>query len=96
MKKIDKNQPMIVRDLRKMGCSVQSLAEIGKGVPDLLVGWKGKNFLFEVKDGMLPPSRQRLTPDEKVWHALWQESGQVHVIKTTEDAIKIMSNGGNQ
>lgn len=91
MKKIDKNQPMIVRDLRKMGAQVQSLASIGKGCPDLLVGWQGSNFLFEVKDGMLPPSRQRLTPDEQIWHSIW--AGQVHVIRTTEDALRVMRNG---
>jgi hypothetical protein len=92
-KKVDKNQPLIVRDLRKAGAMVQSLAEIGQGVPDLLVGWQGKNFLFEVKDPMQPPSRQRLTPHEQTWHALWQTGGQVHVIRTTEDALKIMRNG---
>lgn len=89
-KRADKNQSLIVRDLRKLGAQVQTLHEVGKGCPDLLVGWQGKNFLFEVKDGMLPPSRQRLTPDEQIWHATWE--GQVHVIRTTEDALKVMRN----
>lgn len=87
-KKTDRNQSLIVRDLRKMGATVQPLHEIGKGCPDLLVGWRGLNFCFEVKDGMQSPSRQKLTPDEQIWHSLW--TGQVHVIKTTEDALKIM------
>ena len=88
MKRIDRNQPAIVRDLRKIGASVQSLAAIGKGCPDLLVGWRGKNFTFEIKDSMQPPSKRRLTPDEKQWAQLW--SGQVHVIHSAQEAIAIM------
>lgn len=34
----DANQTAIVEALRKCGASVQSLAAVGKGVPDLLVG----------------------------------------------------------
>ena len=89
-KRVDANQGAIVRDLSKMGAQVQSLAKIGKGVPDLLVGWQGKNFLFEIKNPLMPPSKQRLTDDEKNWHALWLTAGQVHVIRTTEEALTIM------
>ena len=36
--RVDSNQPEIVATLRGMGCSVQHLHAVGKGVPDLLVG----------------------------------------------------------
>ena len=36
--KIDANQPEIVAALRDAGCSVLSLAQLGGGVPDLLIG----------------------------------------------------------
>jgi hypothetical protein len=29
---------------------------VGRGVPDLLVGWRGTNLLLEVKDGNKPQS----------------------------------------
>jgi len=83
--KIDANQPEIVDALIRMSCSVQSLAAVGKGVPDLLVGISGRNYLVEVKDGNKEPSKRRLTPDQTGWHQKW--IGQVDVIETVEQAI---------
>ena len=37
--KVDDNQAAIVEALRSLGASVESLAAVGKGVPDLLVGF---------------------------------------------------------
>jgi hypothetical protein len=65
--KTDANQTPIVRELRKAGCSVQSLADIGKGCPDILVGWHGRTYgPYEVK---LPGCE--LTPDEVAWWDAW-------------------------
>lgn len=88
-KRIDANQSSIVRALREIGASVQSLADLGKGVPDIAVGYRGKNFLFEIKDWKQPPSKRKLTPDEKKWHETW--NGQVHVVETFDEALKIIS-----
>lgn len=87
-KRVDANQSTIVRALRDIGASVQSLADLGKGVPDLLVGYRGNNWLMEVKDWKQPPSKRRLTPDEKKWHQSW--NGQVHVVETFDEALKII------
>jgi|GEM_PF-5567154 len=54
--RIDRNQPEIVEALRKLGASVQPLHTAHDGIPDLLVGYQGRNFLLEVKDGTKPPS----------------------------------------
>jgi len=88
-KRVDANQSLIVKQLRAIGATVQSLADLGKGVPDLLVGWRGKNWLMEIKDWKQPPSKRRLTPDEKKWHQSW--NGQVHVVETFDEAMKIIS-----
>lgn len=84
----DANQSDIVSDLRTVGCSVQSLAMVGQGVPDILVGFRGQNYLFEIKDGNKPPSARRLTSDEDTWHLRWD--GQVNVIECTEDALRVL------
>ena len=87
--KIDRNQPAIVAALRKIGCSVQSLAPIGDGCPDLLV-WsplRRELLVIEVKDGAKPPSERRLTPDQVLWHANWK--GPVHVVESVEDALRV-------
>lgn len=83
--KIDRNQPEIVKALRRVGCSVQSLASLGAGVPDLLVGRRGENFLLEVKDGSQPPSARRLTDDEKEWHSKWQTP--IFIVNSVEEAL---------
>ena len=86
--RIDSNQPEIVNGLRKIGCSVQSLAPVGEGCPDLLVGHRGNNFLIEVKDGARIPSEQKLTPDQIDWHSDWR--GRVHVARSLEEVIRIV------
>ena len=68
----DTNQSEIVAALRQHGASVQCLHTIGKGVPDLLVGLQGRNYLLELKDGNKPPSARRLTADETKWHSEWR------------------------
>jgi hypothetical protein len=86
--KIDANQVELVRQLRSCGVQVQLLSAVGKGCPDLLCGWRGKNILLEVKDGKKPPSAQVLTADQRDWHASWP--GQVAVVndfKSAMDAI---------
>ena len=86
--KIDANQTEIVKALCQVGASVQSLAATGKGVPDLLVGFRGKNLLLEVKDGGKVKSDRKLTPDQVEWHQGWR--GHVAVVESVEQAIKIL------
>jgi Holliday junction resolvase len=89
--KVDANQPEIVKELRKIGAFVQSLASIGKGCPDLLVGFRGKWHLFEVKDESKPVAKRKLTADEIAW--IWEASkrGPVYVVESTEQALKIVT-----
>ena len=82
--KVDANHGVIVTALRKCGCQVQSLAAVGKGVPDLLVERAGKLFLLEVKDGAKVPSARKLTPDEARFGRTWP----VHVVLSPEDALR--------
>ena len=86
--KIDANHAAIVDALRKIGASVQSLASMGVGVPDLLVGWRGINVLFEVKDGAKIPSARKLTADESNWHEKW--AGQIAVVESAEQAQTVL------
>ena len=84
--RVDDNHAEIAAALRQVGCSVQSLASLGNGCPDLLVGTHKANFLLEIKDGRKSPSKRRLTPDEKDWHEAWR--GQVCVVESVNDALK--------
>jgi hypothetical protein len=50
-KRADANQPEIVKELEKMGCSVLHLHTVGKGCPDLAVAFRGMTYLVEIKNG---------------------------------------------
>jgi hypothetical protein len=86
--KVDANQSDIVSALRKVGASVTPIHAVGNGCPDLLVGFRSKNYVFEVKDGAKPPSARKLTDDEAVWFGNWK--GEAHVVETAEQAIAIL------
>ena len=85
--KVDDNQEKIVKALRSAGATVQTLAAVGKGVPDLLVGHRGRTILIEVKDGKKPPSERRLTEDQVKWHGLWR-GGPVAIVTDVEGALR--------
>ncbi len=83
--KPDANQPEIVAKLRDLpGVTVQILSAVGDGCPDLAVGYRGRTFLLEVKDGSKPPSAQALTDDQQVWHLDWR--GHVAIVRSFEEA----------
>ena len=90
--RVDANHAEIVRALRQVGASVQSLADIGKGCPDLLVGFRGDTFLLEIKDGSKPPSARVLTPDEGAWLACWRGSP-YHVVSSVDEALEAICGG---
>lgn len=86
--RIDRNQPQIVAALREIGATVKHTHTLGHGFPDLIVGWRGQNYLLEVKDGEQEPARRRLTQDEKRWHDEW--NGQVATVETVEQAYAVI------
>lgn len=88
--RIDVNQPEIVDALRKAGCFVQSLATIGKGCPDLLVGRDRLWYCLEVKDGAKVPSARKLTRDEQDWHDRARLFAPVHIAESIDDALRIV------
>lgn len=82
-RKVDANQKDIVRTLELCGATVCDLSAVGKGAPDLLVGYQNENFLMEVKN---KNGKNRLTPPQKKWHAEWR--GAVHIVRTPEEACQ--------
>lgn len=83
--KRDHNHSAIVQAFRAMGASVLDLGSVGSGCPDILIGWRGKNFLVEIKDGDKVLSKQKLTPQQGPWISKW--AGQVIVANSIEDAM---------
>jgi hypothetical protein len=67
----DANQKQIVAALRAHGAMVIPCHAVGKGFPDLVVGFCGQTYLLEVKDPSQPKRRHELTPAQKLFHATW-------------------------
>ena len=77
--KRDLNEGDIKKALIAVGAAIVPLSI--KGVPDLLVGFRGINYLLEIKgdDG-------KLTDDEFTFFEIWE--GQCCVVRTPEEALK--------
>lgn len=86
---MDANHEAVVSALRSCGATVHSLAAVGDGCPDLLVGWRGMTILVEVKDGSKPPSRRRLTQAQVDWHAAWR-GGMVAIVESPEAVLALL------
>jgi hypothetical protein len=91
--RLDTNHEAIAAALEKLpGVTVQSLAAVGGGVPDLLVGVAGRNLLLEVKpDGTITRDKRRwvLNDNEEKWHAVWR--GQRCVVRTADEAVAVVT-----
>jgi hypothetical protein len=82
---IDDNQPAIVQALLAAGYSVQSLAGVGVGCPDLVVGAEGINVLMEVKNPNKLAGNAEMKPEQLGWHRRWK--GQVCVVHDEAEAL---------
>ena len=78
----DTNQREIVQALRDIGASVEVLSGVGKGCPDLLVGFRGDTYLLEVKG-----PKGKTTEAQDFWRILWRGKP-LPIVRTVADAYK--------
>lgn len=88
----DANHSLILGAFMRCGCEVESLHQLGGGVPDALIFNRssGRLFLVEIKDGSKPPSARALTPDQREWHKRW-EGAPVYIVETVEQAVALVA-----
>jgi hypothetical protein len=86
--KVDATQAEIVAALKKAGATVQHLHAVGRGCPDLLVGFRGRNWLIECKPNIGAPSARKLRANQVKWHAIWK--GQVATVETPDAALAVI------
>jgi len=84
-KRVDCNQKDIVHALKTFGATVVDLSGVGKGCPDLLIGFKGTTYLIEIKKD----SKAKFTPQQLQFNELWS-GGVIARIQTIDEAIALL------
>lgn len=90
----DKNQEAIVSGLREMGVSVFITSKIGRGFPDLLCAWGGRNVLLEIKNPSTAYGRHGAAPRQKAWAQEWQGEKPFIVYSLEEAALAVFEKQG--
>ncbi|HEU4431092.1 MAG TPA: hypothetical protein VFT98_20205 [Myxococcota bacterium] len=76
----DNAEPAIVAALVRLGCHVLPISS--PGAPDLLVGWRSRTYLLEVKTG-----RGKRTPLQEQLAGLWN-GGPLVLVRTVDEALR--------
>jgi hypothetical protein len=77
----DPNQKEIVKALRDIGASVTHLHMVGRGCPDILVGFRGRNTLMEIKT-----KKGKLNKRQREFFDEWR--GECWVVRTIDAALE--------
>lgn len=83
----DANERRVIDALRACGAYVKQINDAGAF--DLLVYYRGRTLLLEVKDGDKPPSARALTPAEAKFHAEWPGQN-LHIVNSEHEALDIL------
>lgn len=85
-RRVDANHRQLVAVLRDIGAEVLDLHTL-PGALDLLIGYRGVLYLVELKDGLKPPSRRRITTAEQATIARFRAVGCPVIVAATEDEL---------
>ena len=78
--RVDNNQMEIVEMLRQMGASVSV------GHDDILVGWQGRTYWFEIKNA---DGKDKLQPGQKKMIDMWK--GHYQVVHSVDEIIDVIN-----
>lgn len=81
--RVDANQSEVVKAMRKVGAVVTPLHRVGQGVSDLLVSWRQRWFVMEVKT-----ANGSLTPDQVRW--IGEQRAPVVVVSSPIEAVQFL------
>lgn len=84
----DSNQSEIVRFLEACACSVQVLSNVGNGLPDILVGVRGQNYLLEIKSSEVAKHTKKQLEFYEHWRGQWVR------VNSINDVIQFLKSEG--
>lgn len=80
----DSTHRAIKAALVSVGATVCDTADLGGGFPDLVVGYKGRTYLLEVKG-----PRGRLEASQDAFRLRWR-GGPLNVVRTRGEALDVL------
>ena len=83
-KRVDNNQLEIIKAFQSMGATVLNLSTVGKGCPDLLIGYKNISVLVEIKS-----KTGKFTEPQLKFMEQWK-GGAVNRIDSVDGAIRLI------
>jgi hypothetical protein len=86
--RVDRNQTEIVEFIRNYGGSVLITSQL-KNCFDILVGYNGFNIIVEIKDGLLTPSKRKLTDGEEKFRETWK-GGKYYIVNNLLEIENIL------
>ena len=84
-KRVDENQNLIKHTFIALGASVLDLSRVGQGCPDLLIGYRGKCAMVEVKSS----NKAHFTEAQLKFIKNWR-GGPINRIDSVEGAIRLI------
>lgn len=84
---VDRNQRAIMDALRAIGATVLHLPATAAGLPDLLVGFRGRTLLLEVKNPATRYGRAGMAASQRQFAQTWN-GAPVYVVTTPSEAMQ--------
>jgi Holliday junction resolvase len=82
--KKDQNHNAISDACRDIGATIIDTSALGGGAPDFIAGYRGTNYLFEVKRDR----KAKLTDQQQKKHTAW--NGAMYVVTEPHEAVTIL------
>ena len=82
--KVDSNHGEIAEAFGKLGCSFLSLAPLGDGAPDAVIGYAGLSVLVEIKSG-----RGTLNEKQKGFWSTWK--GGIKLVRDLDGVLETVA-----
>ena len=82
----DLNHAEIREGLRRIGATVADTSRVGRGFPDLVVGYMGRTVLLEIKS-----KGGKLKASQMDWFRDWR--GEAYVVSSLEQALRVLTAG---
>jgi hypothetical protein len=88
--KVDANHAAIRDAMRQFpGVTVRDTSHVGDGFPDLIVGFRNRTLLVEIKDGAKVKSARKLTDHQRRFHEQWTGSP-IWIVESVSQAMDLL------